>query len=97
MSDDDSIELGDEACPKCLSHTYRKPCDYCDDDGYSEHDCGDDTCCCLLPEPNVECDICLGRGWHNWCPTCGWDLLEKRYLNGIDERSRNPSVGREGE
>lgn len=31
-------------------------------DGYSHHDCGEDTCCCLHPEPNVECEICHGEG-----------------------------------
>jgi len=32
-------------------------------DGFSHHDCGEDTCCCLNPEYNVRCDICDGKGW----------------------------------
>ena len=38
----------------------------CDcDDGYSHHDCGEDTCACRYPIPNVICDKCKGRGgWY---------------------------------
>lgn len=36
------------------------------EEGYSHHDCGEDTCCCLYPENNVRCDICRGRGgWYS--------------------------------
>lgn len=27
------------------------------------HDCGEDTCCCLNPEPNEYCEHCDGEGW----------------------------------
>ena len=37
-------------------------CWKCDGEGYSHHDCGEDTCCCLHPENNVRCDICNGEG-----------------------------------
>lgn len=34
------------------------------------HDCGDDCCPCLSPEPNVVCTTCSGAGiWQ--CPACG--------------------------
>lgn len=34
-------------------------------DGYSHHDCGEDTCCCVEPEDNVVCDVCQGAGdWY---------------------------------
>lgn len=37
------------------------------EDGYSHHECGDDTCVCLNPVSNVVCDICDGKaGW--WAP-----------------------------
>jgi hypothetical protein len=76
---DDEIELSCHACPKCGATAYRRDCSYCDEDGFSGHDCGEDTCCCFAPEDNVRCDVCRGRGYHEWCRKCGWDLLEQRY------------------
>jgi hypothetical protein len=44
-------------------------CESCGGTGMTgEHDCGEDTCCCLNPEENVICDICEGAG--------GWDKSE---------------------
>lgn len=37
-------------------------CWNCAGEGLSDHDCGEDTCCCIDPEPNVPCDICEGAG-----------------------------------
>lgn len=38
-------------------------CSDCDE-GFV-HECGEDTCCCLNPEPNIECDVCGGEGgWY---------------------------------
>lgn len=39
-------------------------CGYCGGFG-GGHDCGEDTCCCLDPEPNVPCDFCgeMGDEW----------------------------------
>ncbi len=35
-----------------------------EDDGFMVgHECGDDSCCCLNPMPNVPCDICGGKGY----------------------------------
>ena len=40
-------------------------CWQCGGEGVSHHDCGEDTCCCLMPENNVLCDICNGDGgWY---------------------------------
>ena len=40
-------------------------CWMCGGDIYVDHDCGEDTCCCLYPEDNVVCDICDGAGgWY---------------------------------
>lgn len=36
-------------------------CSVCGGDGLV-HDCGEDTCCCADPSPNVECDECGGSG-----------------------------------
>ncbi len=38
-------------------------CPGCGGEGYSSHDCGEDTCCCLDPEDNVLCEQCAGKGW----------------------------------
>lgn len=37
------------------------------------------------PGELVMCDECQGHGHHMWCSGCGYDLLEKRYLNGAPE------------
>jgi len=38
-------------------------CWNCAGTGFTHHDCGEDTCCCLDPEDNVRCDTCEGRGY----------------------------------
>ena len=49
--------------PVTLTKTWVQ-CEECED-GYSYHDCGEDTCCCLNPELNVVCDTCEGKtGWY---------------------------------
>ena len=57
-------EVRETLCTRCGGELTWCDCYECDADGYVDHDCGDDTCCCLNPEPNVTCDICDGRrGW----------------------------------
>lgn len=56
----------DVQCARCGSSCGWIDCYDCED-GYSDHDCGEDCCCCLHPEPNVVCDICAGRGGWNAC------------------------------
>lgn len=85
---DDGVEYAEERCPKCDAETFRRDCTALDcEDGYY-HDCGEDCCCCACPEPNRKCDECEGHGVLVWCPVCGWDLLQKRYINGRDARER---------
>ena len=56
-------------CKKCGNEMDWRDCYNCEE-GYSYHDCGEDCCCCLDPEPNVRCDICEGKeGWHQ-CMHC---------------------------
>lgn len=66
----------------CQTHQREKEsvhCWNCGGDGYSDHDCGDDCCCCLDPEPNVPCDICLGKGALLLCPLCAPAAFEDTY------------------
>jgi len=65
---------GKEAmCAKCGSSVMWKECWNCRD-GYSHHDCGEDTCCCRDPLPNVVCDICDGEGGWYVCINCNSKL-----------------------
>jgi hypothetical protein len=50
-----------QICSECDSEAEWVACDQCEE-GYSDHDCGEDTCCCLNPESNVVCDTCEGKG-----------------------------------
>lgn len=68
-------------CARCGSSACHEPCDC--DDGYDEHDCGEDSCCCAFPEPNVICDRCHGYG--------GW----YRCMSSRDFCMANPLPGRE--
>ena len=49
-------------CPQCkCCEADLFECENCDE-GFTDHDCGEDTCCCLEPDNNVVCDICHGNG-----------------------------------
>jgi len=37
-------------------------CPDCQGEAFVDHNCGEDTCCCLNPEPNVPCSTCDGEG-----------------------------------
>lgn len=54
-------------CPDCGQDLDWIDCDQCGGEGLSYHDCGEDCCCCLYPEPNVQCDQCEGKGGWWWC------------------------------
>lgn len=44
-------------------------CWNCGGEGVTHHDCGEDTCACLNPEPNVTCEVCNGKGgWYQPYP-----------------------------
>jgi hypothetical protein len=60
----------DQVCEKCQNEKSWRDCWNCGGDGFSDHDCGDDSCCCLFPEDNVECDICSGEGGFRVCDLC---------------------------
>jgi DnaJ-class molecular chaperone len=66
MTEDDEPDL----CEKCGAPLEYRECEHCGGEGVSGHDCGEDTCCCLDPYDNVECDICSGTGKITYCPVC---------------------------
>jgi hypothetical protein len=37
-------------------------CGVCDGEGVRGHECGEDCCNCLRPEPNAPCWACGGEG-----------------------------------
>jgi hypothetical protein len=62
----------------CGQHGHKQwvDCYNCGGEGYSDHDCGEDCCCCLDPEPNVECDICEGDGGWWACFSCNPEAFD---------------------
>ncbi len=61
----------------CLTHPGVRPlwtsCWDCGGEGYTHHDCGEDTCVCLHPELNVMCETCHGDMGYYLCPSCDPD------------------------
>lgn len=52
-----------EICLRCkCCELVFEACDQCGGDGVDGHDCGEDVCCCLDPDENVDCDVCGGEG-----------------------------------
>jgi len=49
-------------CPKCGTMMEATDCWNCGGEGYSHHDCGEDTCICFDKSPNIVCDECNGKG-----------------------------------
>lgn len=54
-------------CARCGSSLAFERCEMCGGDGLDGHDCGEDSCCCMDPEPNLTCDACRGRGSFPQC------------------------------
>jgi hypothetical protein len=57
-------------CVVCGNSLEWVECDVCDSDGFVDHDCGEDCCCCADPEPNVICGQCDGKGGWWQCYSC---------------------------
>lgn len=67
----DSLSIRDErVCEKCRNGLQHVDCWSCGGEGFSDHDCGEDCCACLMPEDNVECDVCDGTGGWWACSNC---------------------------
>ena len=61
--------MTEEVCAKCGGDVDWEECYNCEE-GYSYHDCGEDCCACIDPQPNVICDICHGKGGWYRCYSC---------------------------
>ncbi len=74
MSDDwalyDKDGDAEPFCPDCENTLLWRDCDQCGGEGMGDHDCGEDCCACLFPEPNMACDLCDGAGGWYFCPVC---------------------------
>ena len=58
------------SCPIHKSELEWIDCWDCGGDGFTHHECGEDTCACLEPENNVICDTCGNEcGWYK-CHQC---------------------------
>lgn len=64
-------------CPDCGQEMDWEECGLCDDAGFAGHDCGEDCCPCLDPEPNERCEQCEGIG--------GWWLCTNTDCKGDDD------------
>jgi hypothetical protein len=58
---------GGPYCEHCEHELEWVDCDQCGGDGMGDHDCGEDCCPCLDPEPNEPCAQCRGAGGWHWC------------------------------
>ena len=80
MSDDwgslDKDSAAEPICPECEWDLTWMDCGQCED-GMIGHDCGEDCCACLEPEPNMHCDVCGGAGGWYVCrnPQCETDTV----------------------
>lgn len=55
-------------CKICGEEMESEMCGSCGGEGYADefHDCGEDSCCCLDPEPGM-CEDCDGTGVLSFC------------------------------
>ena len=75
-------------CGRCGSSMFSEDCQHCGGEGVTDHDCGEDTCCCLYPEDNVPCDICGGEGAFLLCISSK-EWCQAHPLNGRENVERH--------
>jgi len=57
-------------CKRCQCEAEWRDCPECDEDGFTHHECGEDTCACINKSNNVVCDNCDGATGFWICPKC---------------------------
>lgn len=75
----------DAYCDRCGGFLQWEDCWNCED-GYSDHDCGEDCCCCMYTEPNIVCEICHGHGGYWLCVNRGAYCIAV----GAEKKFRHP-------
>jgi hypothetical protein len=68
-------------CKVCGGEVEWEDCPDCEE-GYSYHDCGEDCCCCIDPQPNVKCHTCDGEGGWWRCFNCESKTSEVKVADG---------------
>lgn len=81
---DDEVELADEHCLNCAHQTFTCSCWDCGGDG--GHDGYEEDPLWYDPGEMVICTTCWGKGFHHWCPRCGWDLNLHPKFNTPESR-----------
>lgn len=68
----DNLDSAFKTCKICGDTLEWIECWDCGGEGFGDefHDCGEDCCCCLDPEPG-ECPECHGEGGWSECPNTG--------------------------
>ena len=67
----------------------RVSCYNCEDGLTGDHDCGEDCCACLDPEPNVLCDVCDGKGY--WFVEATDENIKKLAQSGLEYGDWEPA------
>lgn len=76
----------DVQCARCGSSCSADDCATCDGTGEVDHDCGEDVCCCLHPEPGV-CADCDGSGTAYHC-LANIEWCEAHPMHGAEDVRR---------
>lgn len=84
-------ETAYESCRRCgCCDEVWEDCQNCGGDGLEGHDCGEDSCCCLSPEDNRQCDICDGDGgWYVCLGGCDKNGKHKANRTAIKQLTKN--------
>lgn len=79
--DTDYPDYCDETCQKCGHHTVTLCCNPCGGEGCTEPgELYEEDPLWYDPGDIRTCDECRGHGHHQWCQSCGWDVLWGCYL-----------------
>jgi hypothetical protein len=62
-------------CRICGAELEHVECETCGGEGYGDefHDCGEDCCACIYPEPGM-CPDCNGKGFYLMCPNAPHEM-----------------------